>query len=125
MLLLFFPQNCVHSQARGSGCSGFLDHILEERLLKSLGFMILLKIHSSYYISSVQSLSRDQLFVTPRDCSAPGLPVYHQLPELSQTHVHRVGDAIQPSHPLSSPSPPAPVPHKKLILKVSEIFKIL
>ena len=37
----------------------------------------------------------------------PGLPVYHQLPESTQTHVHRVGDAIQPSHPLSSPSPPA------------------
>ena len=39
--------------------------------------------------------------------STPGLPVHHQLPEFTQTHVHRVGDAIQPSHPLSSPSPPA------------------
>ena len=43
----------------------------------------------------------------PTDCSTPGLPVHHQLPESTQTHVHRVGDAIQPSHPLSSPSPPA------------------
>ena len=43
----------------------------------------------------------------PMDCSTPGLPVYHQLLELAQTHVHRVGDATQPSHPLSSPSPPA------------------
>ena len=42
--------------------------------------------------------------------SMPGLPVHHQLPEFTQTHVHRVGDAIQPSHPLSSPSPPAPNP---------------
>jgi len=42
----------------------------------------------------------------PMDCSTPGLPVHHQLPEFSQTHIHRVGDAIQPSHPLSSPSPP-------------------
>ena len=41
------------------------------------------------------------------DCSTPGLPVHHQLPELAQTQVHGVGDAIQPSHPLSSPSPPA------------------
>ena len=41
------------------------------------------------------------------DCSTPGFPVYHQLLELAQTHVHRVGDAIQPSLPLSSPSPPA------------------
>ena len=43
-------------------------------------------------------------------CSTPGLPVHHQPPEFTQTHVHRVGDAIQPSHPLSSPSPPAPNP---------------
>ena len=41
------------------------------------------------------------------DCSTPGFPVLHQLPELAQTHVHRVGDAIQPSRPLLSPSPPA------------------
>ena len=44
------------------------------------------------------------------NCSMPGLPVHHQLPEFTQTHVHRVSDAIQPSHPLSSPSPPAPNP---------------
>ena len=43
----------------------------------------------------------------PMDCSTLGFPVHHQLPELTQTHVHQVGDAIQPSHPLSSPSPPA------------------
>ena len=46
-------------------------------------------------------------FYNPLDCSMPGLPVHHQLLELTQTHVHSVGDAIQPSHPLSSPSPPA------------------
>ena len=43
----------------------------------------------------------------PMDCSIAGFPVHHQLPELAQIHVHRVGDATQPSHPLSSPSPPA------------------
>ena len=43
----------------------------------------------------------------PMDCSTPGLPVHHQLLEFTQTHVHWVGDAIQPSHPLLSPSPPA------------------
>ena len=43
----------------------------------------------------------------PMDCSTPGFPVHHQLPELAQTHVHRVSDAIQPSHPLLSTSPPA------------------
>ena len=46
----------------------------------------------------------------PMNCSTPGLPVHHQLLEFTQTHVHRVSDAIQPSHPLSSPSPPAPSP---------------
>ena len=43
----------------------------------------------------------------PMNCSMPGLPVHHQLPEFTQIHIHRVGDALQPSHPLSSPSPPA------------------
>ena len=46
----------------------------------------------------------------PINHSTPGFPVHHQLPEFTQTHVHRVGDAIQPFHPLSSPSPPAPNP---------------
>ena len=43
----------------------------------------------------------------PMDYSTPGFPVHHQFPELTQTHVHRVSDAIQPSYPLLSPSPPA------------------
>ena len=61
--------------------------------------------------SSVQSLTSGQLFVSWAwtACSMLGLPVHHQFLELAQTHVHRVGDAIQPSHPLSSPSPPASV----------------
>ena len=46
----------------------------------------------------------------PMNCSTPGLPVHHQLPAFTQTHGHRISDAIQPSHPLSSPSPPAPYP---------------
>ena len=62
---------------------------------------------------SVQFSSVTQLCPTlcdPMNCSTPGLPVHHQLPEFTQTHVHRVCDAIQPSHPRSSPSPPAPNP---------------
>ena len=52
----------------------------------------------------------------PMNRSTAGLPVYHQLPEFTQTHVHQVGNAIQPSHPLSSPSPPAlnPAQHQGL-----------
>ena len=66
----------------------------------------------------------------PMNCSTPGLPVHHQLPEFTQTHVHRVGDAIQPSHPLSSPFPPAPNPsqHQSLFQWVSsshEVAKVM
>ena len=60
--------------------------------------------------SSVQFSSVTQsclALCNPMDCSTPDFPVHHQLLELAQTHVHRVTDAIQPSHPLSSPSPPA------------------
>ena len=64
-----------------------------------------------YQFSSVQLISVAQSRLTlcdPMNRSTPGLPVHHQLPELTQTHVHQVVDAIQPSHPLSSASPPAP-----------------
>ena len=64
--------------------------------------------HQSLQFSSVQVLTQSCLTLCdPMDCSTPGLPVHHQLPELTQTHVHQVGDAIQPSHLLLSPSPPA------------------
>ena len=66
----------------------------------------------------------------PMNRSTPGLPVHHQLPEFTQTHVHRVGDAIQPSHPRSSPPPPAPNPsqHQSLFQWVNsshEVAKVL
>ena len=61
-------------------------------------------IEGSYSGSVTQS---SPALCDPMDCSMPGLPVHHQLPEFIQTHMHWVGDAIQPSHPLSSPSPPA------------------
>ena len=63
--------------------------------------------------NSVQFSSVTQSCLTlcdPMNCSTPGLPVHHQLPEFTQTHIHRVSDAIQSSHPLLSPSPPAPNP---------------
>ena len=66
-----------------------------------------------FLVPSVQFSSVAQSCLTlcgPMNRSTPGLPVHHQLPEFTQTHVCRVGDAIHPSHPLSSPSPPAPNP---------------
>ena len=66
----------------------------------------------------------------PMNRSTSGLPVHHQLPEFTQTHIHRVSDAIQPSHPLSSLSPPAPIPsqHQSLFQWVNsshEVAKVL
>ena len=78
--------------------------------LKGILFQFPYKLTSTY---SVQFSSVAQLCPTlcdPMNGSTPGLPVHYQLPEFTQTHVHRVGDAIPPSHPLSSPSPPAPIP---------------
>ena len=82
-------------------------------------------ISSAQFSRSVMSNS-----LRPLSCSMPGLPVHHQLPEFTQTHAHWVSDAIQPSHPLSSPSPPAPNPsqHQGLFQWVSsshEVAKVL
>ena len=79
-------------------------------------------------VQSSRSVVSDSL--RPQESQHPGLPVHHQLLEFTQTHVHRVGDAIQPSHPLSSPSPPAPSPsqHQSLFQWVSsshEVAKVL
>ena len=84
-------------------------------------------------ISSVQFSSVTQSCPTlcdPMNRSTPGLPVHHQLLEFTETHVRRVSDAIQPSHPLSSPSPPAPNPsqHQSLFQRVNsshEVAKVL
>ena len=58
----------------------------------------------------------------PMNRSTPGFPVHHQLPEFTHSHVHRVSDAIQPSHPLSSPSPPAPNPSQHQSFPMSQLF---
>ena len=97
-----------------------------------LGYVPKSGIAGSY--GSVQFSSVSQLCLTlcdPMDCSMPGIPVHHQLPELTQTHVHRVGDAMQPSHPLSSPSPtllPSIVPSTRVFSKESvthQVAKVL
>ena len=85
------------------------------------------------FTMSVQFSSVAQSCLTlcdPMNRSMPGLPVHHHLPEFTQTHVHRVRDAIQPSHPLSFPSPPAPNPsqHQSLFQGVNsshEVAKVL
>ena len=80
----------------------FKEGILGE--VKENNVIVLLSEGGHRGFSSVQLLSGVRL-CDPMDCSMPGFPVHDELPELVQTHVHRVGDAIQPSHPLSSSSP--------------------
>ena len=78
-----------------------------------------------HQFSSVQFISVAQSCPTlcdPMNRSTPGLPVHHQLLELIQTHVHRVSDAIQPSHLWSSPSPPAPNPSQHQSFPMSQLF---
>ena len=76
------------------------------------------------WISSVAQSC--QTLCNPMNCSMPGLPVHHQLQEFTQTHVHWVGDAIQPFHPLLSPSPPAPNPsqHQSLFQWVNSLHEV-
>ena len=83
------------------------------------------KIMASRPIRPDQSLSRVRL-CDPMNRSMPGLPIHHQLLESTQTHVHRVDDAIQPSHPLSSASPPAPnlSQHQSLFQWVSSSYEV-
>ena len=78
---------------------------MEEVIFKIL---LLHELQASVQFSSVTQSC--PTLCNPMNHSTPGLPVHHQLPEFTQTHARRVGDAIQPSHPLSSPSPPAPNP---------------
>ena len=77
------------------------------------GFADVIQFSSVHFSSGAQSCPT---LCNPMNRSMPGLPVHHQLPKFTQTHVHRVSDAIQPSHPLSSPSPPAynPSQHQSL-----------
>ena len=80
-----------------------------------------------YTCNQFSSVAQSRLTLChPMDCSTPGLPVHHQLPELAQTHVHPVGDAKQPSHPLWSPSPPAfnLSQHQDLFQWVSSLYQV-
>ena len=77
------------------------------------------------YVSVQFSHSVVSSSLWPLDCSTAGLPVHHQLSELPQTHVHRISDSIQPSHPLSSPSPPVfnLSPHQDIFQWVSSLHQ--
>ena len=108
-------------------------HTIKEVLFRDFHGDYALSLSCYFFFCQPQFISVPQSCPTlcdPMNHSTPGLPVHHQLPEFTQTHVHRVGDAIQPSHPLSSPSPPAPNPsqHQSLFQWVNsshEMAKVL
>ena len=95
---------------------------LTDEEIKKLCYMYTME-YSVQFSSVTQSCPT---LCDPMNHSTPGLPVQHQLSEFTQTHVHRVGDAIQPSHPLLSPSPPAPNPsqHQGLFQLVNSSHKV-
>ena len=100
--------------------------IFIKRLFSSSSLSVIRVVSSaSVQFSSVQSLSHVRLW-DPMNWSMPGFPVHHQLPEFTQTYAHWVSDAIQPSHPLSSPSPPTPNPsqHQCLFQWVSSSHQV-
>ena len=125
--LLSTPTLLLIHHASTKQASGFT-----EKLTVSLGYILIKMSHRSFPSDQIRSVT--QLCLTlcdPMNRSMPGLPVqHHQLPEFTQTHVHRVSNAIQPSHPLSSPSPLAPNPskHQSLFQWVNsshEVAKVL
>ena len=116
---------------KSQGCSppgSSIHGILQARVLEWVAISFFNLCTKPIQFSSVTQLC--PTLCDPMNCSTPGLPVHHQLPEFTQTHVHWVGDAIQPSYPLSSPTPPAPNPsqHQSLFQWVNsshEVAKVL
>ena len=86
------------------------DPLLWDLMFIGLGFSLYLAVCYSWDVQFSSVAQSCPTLCDPMNHSTPNLPVHHQLPEFTQTHVHQVGDAIQPSHPLSSPSPPDPNP---------------
>ena len=99
------------------------DNIFFLLRLKNIPFLYVYIPWFLIYFSSVQLLSRVRL-CNPMNRSTPGLPVHHQLPAFTQTHVHWARNAIQPSHPLSSPSPPAPNPSQHQLFSSESTFRM-
>ena len=110
LLIWFFSRCFLMSLANGLSTLFILSKnqllaLLIFAMVSFVSFAFIYALSSVQFSHSVVSNSHD-----PMNFSMPGLPASHQLPEFTQTHVHRVSVAIQPSHPLSSPFPPAPNP---------------
>ena len=102
-----FGNNATYPQSTNYAVV-YPDYSIIQTSFTDSKILCVLTIHPSVQFSSVAQLCLT--FCDPMNRSTPGLPVHHQLPQFTQTHIHRVRDAIQPSHPQSSPFPPAPNP---------------
>ena len=126
---IFFEFTKMHSSEVPTTAAVKGGMALQQRMARDMGCLFLpSSIQHQHQFSSVAQLC--PTLCNPMNCSMPGHPVHHQLLEFIHTHVHRVSDAIQPSHPLSSPSPPAPNPsqHQSLFQGVNpshEVAKVL
>ena len=109
--------DCFHTMRK------YMKHVWTSVTVPSSYLTLVLRKHSDQFSSVAQSCPT---LCDPMNSSTPGLPVHHHLPEFTQTHVHWVRDAIQPSHPLSSPSPPAPNPsqHQGLFQWVNSLHEV-
>ena len=129
--LFFFSQLFVRTPKEGRGSSVGSSKKQGNSRKTSTSALLNTPKPLTISVSSVSSVAQSCLTLCdPMNCSTPGLPVYRQLLEFTQTHIHRVSVAIQPSHPLSSPSPLAPNPsqHQSLFQSVNsshEVAKVL
>jgi len=111
----YISATCANFSEKASltlkGFLSFLDYIFYKQMTwhlpKKMDYFILLQCDRQEPVQFSSVTQSCPTLWDPMNCSTPGLPVHHQLPEFTQTHVHWISDAIQPSHPLSSSSPPA------------------
>ena len=132
--LIFFRMDQLDLLAvQGTLKSLLQHHSSKASILQCSAFFTIQLSHPYMITGKTIALTRRQSHVqlcNPMDCSTPGFPVHHQLLELAQTHVHRVSEAIQPSHPLSSPFPPVPNPSQlqslfQWVNTLHEVVKVL
>ena len=104
-----------------------MEQLIRHNPCFSTAHSLIIWYSKNMYLVQFSSVAQSRLTLCdPMNCSTPGLPVHHQLQEFTQTHVHWVSDAIQPSHPLSSTSPPAPNPsqHQSLFQWVNSLHEV-
>ena len=99
------------------------DHMFYLKAFSIFWFILDFVLNESRFYIQFSSVAQScPTLCNPMNRRTPGLPVHHHLPDFTQTHVHRVSDAIQPSHPLSSPSPPASNPSQHQSFPMSQLF---